>query len=154
MTFGFAEDITEARRFRYWRDPVLPAGWTFAGAETGTPNAPPYGYVAAYLDAGGYGAAEIGVRFKTDRPQRRKAIQLGGAVVVGAAHDRRPRGAREVQPARPGRTIRLQSVWVWIFDAGTGIEYWVQGWDHTLLGSNVDAAIAIARSLLPGNGGR
>ena len=153
VTFGFAEDIAEARRFLYWRDPVLPAGWTFAGAETGTPDAPPYGYVAAYLDAGGYGAAEIGVRFKTDRPQRRKAIQLGGAVVV----EPRTIGGRaalvKYSPQGPAHD-RLQSVWVWIFDAGTGIEYWVQGWDHTLLGSNVDAAIAIARSLLPGNGGR
>ena len=153
MTFGFTRDIAEARRFLYWRDPVLPAGWTFAGAETGTPDSPPYGYVAAYLDAGGYGAAEIGVRFKTDRPQRRKAIQLGGAVVVEPRTIDGRAALVKYSPQGPAHD-RFQSVWVWIFDAGTGNEYWVRGWDHTLLGSNVDAAIAIARSLLPGNGGR
>ena len=46
MTSGFTRDIAEARRFLYWRDPVLPAGWTFAKAEAGTPDSPPYGYNA------------------------------------------------------------------------------------------------------------
>ena len=153
VTFGFAEDITEARRFRYWRDPVLPAGWTFAKAETGPPDAPSYGYIAVYLNARGYLAAEIGARFKTDRPQRREAAYLGGAVV----NEPRTIGGRaavvKYSPQGPAHD-RLQSIWVWIFDAGTGIEYWVRGWDHTLRGGNPDAAIAIARSLLPGGGGR
>ena len=153
VTFGFAEDIAEARRFLYWRDPVLPAGWTFAGAETGTPNAPPYGYRAVYRNARGYGAAEIGARFKTDRPQRREAAYLGGAVVNEPRTISGRAAVVKYSPQGPAHD-RFQSVWVWVFDAGTGVEYWVRGWDHTLLGSNVDAAIAIARSLLPGNGGR
>ena len=153
MTSVVTEDITEARRFRYWRDPVLPAGWTFAKAETGPPDAPSYGYRAVYRNARGYGAAEIGVHFKTDRPQRRKATHLGGAAVVEPRTIDGRAALVKYSPQGPAHD-RFQSVWVWVFDAGTGIEYWVRGWDRTLRGSNVAAAIAIARSLLPGDGGR
>ena len=153
VTFGFAEDIAEARRFLYWRDPVLPAGWTFAGAETGTPDSPPYGYNAAYLNERGYAAAEISVRFKTDRPQRRKATHLGGSVVIEPRTIAGRAALVKYSPQGPAHD-RLYGVWVWIFDSGTGIEYGVRGWDHTLRGGNPDAAIAIARSLLPGGGGR
>ena len=54
VTFGVADSLAEARRFQYWRDPVLPAGWTFAGAETGSPNSPVSGYCALYLNTQGY----------------------------------------------------------------------------------------------------
>ena len=153
VTFGFAEDIAEARRFLYWRDPVLPAGWTFAGAETGTPDSPPYGYNAAYLNERGYAAAEISVRFKERRPQYQRATERNGAVVVEPRTIDGRAALVRYSPQGPAHE-RLRGVRVWIFDAGTGIEYRVRGWDHTLRGGNPDAAIAIARSLLPGDGGR
>ena len=93
------------------------------------------------------------MRFKERRPQYQWATELDGAVVV----EPRTIGGRAAlvsySPQGPAHD-RLQSIWVWIFDAGTGIEYRVRGWDHTLRGGNPDAAIAIARSLLPGDGGR
>ena len=44
---------------------------------------------------------------------------------------------------------RRMSTIVRIHDLATGIEYGVVGGDPTLLGGNIDATIAIARSLLP-----
>ena len=54
-------------------------------------------------------------------------------------------------PQGPAHDRRL-SVIVRIFDAETGIEYEVRGYDPSLRGGNPAAAIAIARSLLPAAG--
>ena len=148
VTRGITGDLTEARRFRYWRDPVLPAGWTFAGAETGTPDAPPYGYTAVYRNVEGYYGVQIYVRFKTLRPQHREAVYLGGAIVNEPRTIDGRAAVVHYSPQGPAHD-RLSGVWAWIFDAETGIEYGVRGYDYSLSGSNADAALAIARSLLP-----
>ena len=42
---------------------------------------------------------------------------------------------------------RAYGTWAEIFDDSTGVAYFVMGSDWTLMGSSVDATIAIARSL-------
>ena len=62
-------DPDEARRLiPLWRDPALPEGWTLAGAEIGTRNAPPLGYRARYADAQGRTALQIEARPSSGGP--------------------------------------------------------------------------------------
>ena len=149
---AYAADPAEARRlFPYWRDPVLPAGWEFTGAHGGAPGGPPYGHCAGYRNAEGYYGVRICAYYNTHRPDRQSAQRGGGRVV----YEPRAIGGRAAlvmySPQGPAHD-RLLNVIVWVFDAETGIEYEVSGYDPSLLGSNVGPAIAIARSLLPAPG--
>ena len=149
---AYATDPAAARRlFPYWRDPVLPAGWAFMGAEGGVPNGPPYGHCATYRNAGGYYGAEICAYYNTHRPSRLTARQGDGeAVYEPRVIDGRAALVR-YSPQGPAHDPDL-SVIVRIFDAETGIEYEVWGYDPNLRGSNVAPVLAIARSLLPAAG--
>ena len=149
---AYAADPAEARRlFPYWSDPVLPAGWEFTGAEGGVPNGPPYGHCATYRNAEGYYGAEICAYYNSHRPDRQNAQQGDGWVVYEPRVIDGRAALVRYSPQGPAHD-RLISVIVWIFDAETGIEYKVLGYDPSLRGGNPDAAIAIARSLLPAAG--
>ncbi len=137
IEFGVTDSLEEARRFRYWRDPVLPPGWTFLGVEAGGHNAPYFGYCA------GWTGVYVCVKGGGWRPWHLSANPVHGLVSEPRVIDGRP---AIVQYAL---APRYYSVSVWIFDRETGIEYSVVGIDHTLRDSNTEAAIAIARSLLP-----
>ena len=142
VTEGWAESLAEARRFRYWRDPVLPAGWRFRGAVIGRWPAPVGSYHAVYVDDSGYLGAEIEVGYTVFRPVRRIVLQLGSSLVTEPRVIDGFPAMVQYQPLGGDRSVE-----VWIFNPETGTEYLVRGYGPVLSGSNDEAVIAIARSL-------
>ena len=141
-------DRDEARRLiPLWRDPALPEGWTLAGAEIGTRNAPPLGYRARYADAQGRTALRVEARPLARRPGYRWVARGSGGAGVTEARtiDGRPALVRH-SPRGPSHDPEL-SVFVRVFDAETGIEWALRGYHDSLRGDAADAALAIARSL-------
>ena len=140
-------NLAEARNFPYWRDPVLPTGWTFSYAEKGTGVTPVVGYCAVYNNERGYYGVRICSGFIAYRPSR-----LIGAINNSSVHEGRliDGHAANVWYSPQGTAHnRNHSVVVSIFDASTGNFYYVRGYDSSLRGSKVDVAITIARSLVP-----
>ena len=143
-TPGTAEtgEIAEVRRHRLWREPDLPAGWRLSVATAGREGTD--GLFAQYVDAEGYIALDIVI----SQPRR-----LGDALgATTADHSRFIVEARVID----GHAAivqyspvdnRIYSTLVIIYDAATGVEYGVVGSDPSLRGANIDATIAIARSL-------
>ena len=142
VTEGWTESLPEARRFRYWRDPALPAGWRFGNAVIGSEPAPVGGYRATYFDGTGYLGAEIEVGHFAFRPMYRIALQLGGSMVSEPRVIDGLPAMVEYQPEGGDRSVE-----VYIFDPETGMRYVVRGYGPGMSGSNDEAVIAIARSL-------
>ena len=140
-------ELAEARRLPYWRDPTLPAGWTFNGASSGDPSYdPPYGYCARWATAGGYGGVEIcgGFYLGQDRPTESSWSNGGGVVETRVIAGRL--AVVVYSPAGPNHNSDI-AVRALVYDPIPDAVYWLRGLDGTLRGSNVDAVIAIARSL-------
>ena len=141
-------DLAEARRLLpYWSDPVLPEGWTFRYAESGTDSSPTIGHCATYSHDGEYLGVEVCIRYKERRPQYQPATRGGSLVWETLVVDGRAALVR-YSPQGPVHDPN-RSIIVLVFDAETGIEYQVWGYMSALRGSDPAAAIAIARSLLP-----
>ena len=151
--FAQTDDVAVARGYPYWREPTLPTGWTLRRAFTGGLEVS-YGYCAAYDAADGWLAVEIcGEALLGSGTSGLVASWLtdGGSYGMRA-------GARETRVIA-GRPAAVQyspegphhypggSVWVWVHDVATQSIYRVVGQHRTLLGSNIDAVIATARSL-------
>ena len=141
---GGGRDIVAARLLPYWRDPVLPAGATFAWASSGGVADPIYGYSAEFH--GGESDVEIEGYDTAYRSHPEKATWLNG------------RGARETRviAGRPAVVIYSPRgpshddhfpVTVWVYDSATEATYQVHGLNTNLRGKNVNRVIAIARSL-------
>ena len=143
-------ELAEARQLPHWRDPTLPAGWTLSRASSGDPHLdPPYGYCSWWANDRGYGGVAICGGFDPNPEQPVESSWHGGRVVVETRTiDGRPSFA-VYSPAGPNHN-RYYSIQVWVYDPVTAAVYDVNGRDWTLNGSNVDAAIAIARSLFKG----
>ena len=141
-------DPAEARRLiPLWRDPVLPEGWTLQRAEVGTPDAPFYGYMAQYVDERGYPALLVYVSYPDRRPDYRWVTSASDAESTYEVRTVDGHTAL-VRYSPPGPLHnRYRATKVQIFDATTGIKYWLLGEHHSLSGGNVDATIVIARSL-------
>ena len=149
-------DLAIARTLDLWRDPALPEGWVLAWAtsdgELG--HGPSYGYTARYLTE---------PRQYHGRLQRFAAFDIWGYYADkrlspedAAWHDGASVSETRVIAGRPARVIYsppgpdqrdLFPVTVWVFDPATESEYVVFGIDDSLNGGNVEAVIAIARSL-------
>ena len=147
-SFFRTRDIAEARqRIAYWRDPVLPAGWAFRSAETDNGRE----YCAFYNNEMNDHGVDLCVHYKKYRPFDCDAVANGGRVLC----EPRTFDGRAVlvrySPRGPAYD-RLLGIMVFIFDANTGIEYWVLSADRNMRGSNIEPVIAIARSLLPPTG--
>ena len=141
-------ELAEARRLPYWRDPKLPAGWTFNGASSGDPSFdPPHGYCAYWQNDRGYGGVEIcgGFQSELDRPRKSSWNGGRGGVIETRTIDGRS-AVLDYSPPGPNHNRYLPTQ-VWVYDPIPGAVYYVRGLDWTLNGSNVDAVIAIARSL-------
>ncbi len=142
----FTTDLAEARKRPFWREPALPGGWTFVEAYSGGVDAPSYGYCSRYTNAEGYGGVDICGYYATTTGKIQEASWSNGR---GVAEARTINGRAAVvlySPQGPNHE-RLSAVKVWVHDAETESTYWIGGGDISLRGSNVDAAIAIARSL-------
>ena len=143
---AYTTDLAEARQLPYWRDPALPAGWTFKWAISGDVSGPAYGYWADFTTERGRTAFTIWGYYAGSRGHPEETSWLNG------------RGISETRviAGRPARVIYsppgpshddLFPVTVWIYDPATEAEYMVLGGTKSLLGGNVDAVIAIAESL-------
>ena len=123
ITPGTTRSLEEARRFRYWRDPELPPGWTFGSVEAGGPNAPHFGYCAAWSNAEGYWGVRVCVKGGGWRPWHLDATQLNGVIL---SEPRVIDGRPAIVQYAPRSEIygeRNYPVTVWIFDTETGIVY-------------------------------
>ena len=144
----FTADLAEARQLPYWRDPALPPGWTLLSASSGDPSHdPPYGYCASWANDRGYRGVGICGGFHPSPDQPVESSWHGGRGGVVETRMIAGRPAFVVySPAGPNHN-RYYSIQVWIYDPVTVAAYDVNGYDWTLNGSNIDAVIAIARSL-------
>ena len=148
--YAETQDLTVARGFPFWREPALPAGWTFGHAFTGGLDVS-YGYCAIYSDADGYTAVRIcGEALRGQGTWRMVAAGQntdGTREYVSEARwiSGRP-AAVQYSPAGPlnHRTLEVR---IWVHDVATQSIYAVIGENPSLLGSNAEGVIAIARSL-------
>ena len=142
----YTRDLAAARRLPYWRDPDLPAGWTFAWATAGDVSGPTYGYWAVFAsERGGYGVTIEG--YYADyrgHPEESSWLNARGALETRIIAGRPATVA--YSPPGPSHDD-LFAVTVWIYDSSTEAEYMILGEVKSLRGDNVDAVIAIARSL-------
>ena len=142
----YTEDLAEARRLPYWRNPALPTGWTFSWATAGDVSAPTYGYWAVFAaERGGHGVTIFG--YYADyrgHPEEASWRNARGAFETRTIAGRPARVA--YSPPGPSHDDFFP-VTVWIYDPSTEAEYVVLGKVKSLRGSNVDVVIAIARSL-------
>ena len=146
-------DVTVARGFPYWREPELPAGWTFSHAYRGGMEIY-YGYCATYAAADGY----VDVKICATALWGTGTWQEDASWLTDAGSDGLRAGARETRwisgrpalvqysPQGPGHHP-AGAVWVWVYDAATQSIYTVMGLDPSLRGSNTQGVIAIAGRL-------
>ena len=142
----YTRDLAAARRLPYWRDPDLPAGWTFAWATAGDVSGPTYGYWAVFAsERGGYGVTIEG--YYADyrgHPEESSWLNARGALETRIIAGR----PAKVMYSPPGPSHGdWFPVTVWVYDSLTEAEYMILGKVKSLRGDNVDAVIAIARSL-------
>ena len=141
-------DLHEARRLPNWREPALPAGWTFTGVIGGALTATTSGYCATYGGADVRLAVEMCWTAGVPGSSVLEASWDNGTERARIPQHRRPSGADQcTSPPGPEPLRATCASTVSIYDAPTGIAYTVFGYHPTLVGSNVDAVIAIARSL-------
>ena len=145
---SLATDVAAARQLPYWRDPMLPTGWTFDYAGSGNHTTwPLYGYCATWLNDRGYLGVEICGEFRTAHGLPDETPWHGGR--GGVIETRVIAGYPALvhySPRGPNHNRHL-GIWVRVYVPETGAVYTVDGYDWSLRGSNVDAVIAIARSL-------
>ena len=142
----YTRDLAAARWLPYWRDPDLPAGWTFAWATAGDVSGPTYGYWATFAtERGGHGVTIFG--YYADyrgHPEESSWLNARGVFETRIIAGRPAR----VMYSPPGLSHDdWFPVIVWIYDSLTEAEYMILGKVKSLRGDNVDAVIAIARSL-------
>ena len=139
-------DLATARQFPYWRDPVLPDGWSFALASN-DPEATVYGYQATYLTPGDgiglllSGKHMVGIQWPYDATWTPNVGQQG-AVETRVIAGRPARIHYDPSGADPLFPINLL-----IYDPATHSVYTLVPLSGSLRGANVDAVIAIAASL-------
>ena len=153
--------IEDARaNLPYWRTPTIPEGWAFLGAAQGALELPNYGYCSywgtevrdwASGPARRYNAFDLCGHFAAGRGQVLDASWSEG---VMSRETRIIAGRPAIilfSPLGP-KHDRTAFIHVHIYDADTGTRYMFIGLDYTLYGSNVEAAIAIVRSLFEEDG--
>ena len=139
---AYTTDPAEARELDYWREPELPPGWRLARAFSGGVEGPPLGYCAHYLNAAGRTGVYIcgyqdGLRYEPREAHIWTGLVFEARIVAG-----RP-AVVQYNPNPEG----WSSITVWVYDAATEGVYRVDGRAPSLIGGNVEAVIAIARSL-------
>ena len=151
--YAETRELRDARGFPYWREPALPAGWTFNHAFTGG-TLVTYGYCASYAAADGFLNVEVCGEALLGPSTR--AVDASWLTDAGSYGMRA--GVRETRVIA-GRPAVVQyspegphhyaasSMRVYVHDVATQSMYTVIGIDPGLRGANVDALIAIARSL-------
>ena len=146
---SYTEDLATARQLPRWRDPALPDGWILLSALAGVDRAV-YGYRADFGPDDGLGSGLViygkyasyrgGWEWGSWRTTHDKLGVHATRLIAG-----RPALVR-YSPLGPNHNP-LGGAVVWIYDAATESEYRVSGKARSLRGPNIEALIAIARSL-------
>ena len=140
-------ELAEARRLSHWRDPTLPSGWTLVWASSGDYyNDPPDGYCSWWATDRGYGGVELCGGFYAVQDHPRESSKSNGAGTVEARVIADRPAIVEYSPIGPNHNPYI-AVWVLVYDPASDTVHDARGLDGTLRGANVDAVIAIARSL-------
>lgn len=143
-------ELAEARQLPHWRDPTLPAGWTLLFASSGDPSYdPPYGYCAWWANDRGYRGVEICGGFYLGTGQPWESSRNAGRAVFETRMIAASPAIVVYSPAGPNHN-RYRVIELWVYDPILDAVYNVIGFDWTLNGNNVDAVVAIARSLFEG----
>ena len=147
MESSYTEDLATARGLPRWREPALPAGWTLLDARV-DPSVTPFGYAAHFGPATRVGLTIQG-GYAADQGYCERAYWR-------TTHDKLSVHETRLIAGRPA-IVRysllgpnhkpLGGVVVWVYDAATESQYSMYGEALSLSGANVDALIAIARSL-------
>ena len=154
---GTITTVADARKFPYWREPALPAGWRFHRLYVGGGGDIPPGYEAIFVNAAGDPILDIRGEHVVGRP-----IPWEAALLTNVG-ERIVRGPRTVA-SRPAvvmyspdglRQAELFGARVDIYDAATETIYIVIG-AASLGGGPVglERVLAIARSLFEGTNPR
>ncbi|MCY3886631.1 MAG: hypothetical protein OXG19_02865 [Chloroflexi bacterium] len=149
----YAHDTEEARRFRYWRDPTIPTGFTLETAFSGPQGTGP-GYVALYASTGaGTGRTDY-ITITAQPLSRDGALQEAawrrpdGSVGVAETRVLAGRPAQVTySPLGPGHRPDFP-VTVSVYHPLSQAVYVIQGTAPFMQGANIDAALAIAESLM------
>ena len=144
---SYTEDLATARQLPRWRDPALPAGWILLDARV-DPTVTPFGYQAFFGPPDGIGVGlTVQGEYAADRGYFEWASWRPNGDDLGVTETRliagRPAMVRYGGP-NPGQYFPTS---VRIYDAATESEYTLFGKARSLRGPNVEALIAIARSL-------
>ena len=151
---SYTENLAEARKLRYWRDPDLPEGWRLDRAISGGLTDPTYGYTAEYVTADGSAAFTLKGYHAGTRYHPEDSFWSTGSL----PWVKNPIIARETRmiagrpasivysPPGPGHDVSA-IITVWVYDVAAQSKYKLIGFDVSLRGANIDAVIAIARSL-------
>ena len=137
-------DVAAVRRHRLWREPDLPPGWRLRSASVGYEGID--GVIATYVDAEGYIALTLQIRQLSTfgRVWSATTGDLRAVIVETRIIDSHPAYVRYSPTDDPIHTTMVR-----LYNRATGVEYLVLGGDPSISGGNIDAAIEIARSLLP-----
>ena len=145
---SYTEDLATARQLPRWRDPALPDGWIFLNAIAGVDRVV-HGYRASWSST----SVGVGLVIEGKYASYRGLWEWAS---WRTTHDKLGVHATRLIAGRPA-LVRysplgpnhnpLGGAVVWIYDAATESEYRVSGKARSLRGPNIEALIAIARSL-------
>ena len=138
-TYSRKMSPAEVRQHPLWREPVMPPGWYMLTAKVTL-----RGYEAYYTNAQGFAAARIRIWWLPWEPYTGHVIDHPTRI-----HELRIIDGHPAQVRYGSLGIHHPAAYVIIYDKSTGIEYEVKGEDASLRKGDIDATIAIARSLLP-----
>ncbi len=143
---GITESLTEARQLPYWRD--LP-GWTLDWASTGGLDAPVYGYCARLsLADRAVGVVEVCASHAAGRanPSRTKD-RFGATVEVRVVNGYA--ALVSYFPRTSSNWSRISPIEATVYNAAAESVHTIVGWSESLSGSNVEAVLAVARTMFP-----
>ena len=144
--------LAGARLLPYWRDPALPEGWILEGAKIGF-EGPRCGYCASFRTEER--------TWRNDEVYRNPGFRLCALSITGRYHprdalDRNGVTETRVIAGRPavvtyGRNAQDDyPISIAVYDPETESEYGFHATDHSIRGSDPEAALAIVRGLFDG----
>ncbi len=136
--------LFKARQMTYWRDPVVPLGWTLQQAERRSASPYWWGYQATYGTTTGLSAFTVSAStafLSGDlTPMQCATVCYETRVIAG-----RPARVAYTPPGPFVPSVTLATVWV--YDAEYEAEYVVRETEHRFFGGRIREAIEVARSL-------
>lgn len=144
--------LSEARQLPYWRDPALPEGWILESARIGF-EGPRHGYCASFRTEER--------TWRNDEVYRNPGFELCALSITGRYHpqpalDRNGVTEARVIAGRPSVVRYGRSpgdgypISIAVYDPETESEYTFHAADHSIRGSDPEAALEVVRGLFGG----